>query len=70
MLKAIMYQTVFAWYLATFVYQIGSRIEIGTFNIANVIIISVIAIIVMAILLKSNKRKKCAGCPYCNSCNK
>ena len=70
MLKAITYQTVFAWYLATFVYQIGSRIENGTFNIANVIIISVIAIIVMAILLKSNKRKKCAGCPYCNSCNK
>ena len=70
MLKAITYQTVFAWYLATFIYQIGSRIETGTLNLANIIIISIIAIIVMIVLLKNNKRKECAGCPYCNSCNK
>lgn len=70
MLKAIIYQTVFAWYLATFIYQIGSRIEAGILNLSNIIIITVIAIIVLAILLKSNKRKKCLRCPYCNSCNK
>ena len=70
MLKAITYQTVFAWYLATFVYQIGSRIETGTLNIANIIIISIITIIVLAILLKNNKKKECSRCPYCNSCNK
>ena len=70
MLKAITYQTVFAWFLATFVYQIGSRIEAGTFNFANMIIITIIVIIVVAILLKNNKKKECAGCPYCNSCNK
>lgn len=70
MLRAITYQTVFAWFLATFVYQIGSRIEKGTLNIANIIIISIITIIVLSILLKNNKKKECAGCPYCNSCNK
>ena len=70
MLKAITYQTVFAWFLATLVYQIGSRIETETLNLANIIIVSIIAIIVVAILLKNNKRKECAGCPYCNSCNK
>lgn len=70
MLKAITYQTVFAWYLATFIYQIGSRIENGTLNLANIAIISIIAIIVATVLLKSNKRRECASCPYCNSCNK
>lgn len=70
MLKAITYQTVFAWYLATFVYQIGSRIETGTLNFANIIIVTIIAVIVVAILLKNKKSKECAGCPYCNSCNK
>lgn len=70
MLKAVTFQTVFAWVLACIVYQIGHRIETGTLNLANIIIIAVIAIVVIAILLKNNKRKECAGCPYCNSCNK
>ena len=53
MLKAIAFQTSFAWILATIVYQIGSRIENGTFNFANLLVISIIAGIVIYILLKS-----------------
>ena len=70
LLKAVIFQTVFAWILATLVYQIGSRIENGVFSLADIIIILIIAVIVLAILFKKNKKKECAGCPYCSSCNK
>ena len=70
MLKAVAFQTVFAWILATLVYQIGSRIENGTFNIANIIVIAIIAIVVFLILFRGGKKKECAGCPYCDSCSK
>ena len=69
MLKAVLFQTVFAWCLATIVYQIGSRIEKGTFNIANILIIIAILILVLFIIFKT-KKDKCAGCPYCKSCDK
>ncbi len=69
MLKAVLFQTVFAWCLATIVYQIGSRIENGTFNIANILIILAILILVCFILFKT-KKDKCSSCPYCKSCNK
>lgn len=71
MLKAIAFQTAFAWILATTVYQVGSRIENGTFNIANLLILAVIFAIVITILMKDRKNKsnECRGCPYCNSCN-
>ena len=53
-------------------YQIGSRIENKTFNIANFLIIVVIAGIIISILVKNTKSKgkECRACPYCNSCNK
>lgn len=72
MLKAIAFQTSFAWILATIVYQVGSRIEHGTFNFANLLIVALIAVIVISILMKGrkNKGKECSGCPYCGSCNK
>jgi len=70
MLKAVTFQTVFAWILATIVYQIWSRIENGTFNIANIIIISIIVLLIFLILLKKDKEKGCAGCPYVGSCDK
>ena len=69
MLKTVCFQTICAWILATIVYQIGSRIENGTLNIANVIIIGVIVAIVLFIILKERKNKKkcgnCDSCPYC-----
>ena len=68
MLKAVLFQTTFAWILATIVYQIGSRMENGSFNLANILIVSVIAIIVLSILFRT-KKDKCTACPYCKSCN-
>ena len=70
MLKAVLFQTTCAWILATLVYQIGSRIENGTFNIANVLIIGAILIAVISICISIFKKKKdgCASCPYCDSC--
>ncbi|MBQ2835950.1 MAG: ferrous iron transport protein B [Clostridia bacterium] len=72
MLKAIGFQTGFAWLLATAVYQIGSRIENGTFNWANLLVIVIIAAIVV-VILKGNKKEnvdECKDCPYCSSCKK
>ncbi len=68
MFKAVAFQTIFAWVLATIVYQIGSRIENGTFNLANIIVIAIILIVVLMILLKNSKNSNCTGCPYCSSC--
>lgn len=72
MLKAVAFQTIFAWCLATAVYQIGSRIENGTFNWANLLIVGIIVTIVVMIL-KGNKKEntdECKDCPYCSSCKK
>jgi len=71
MLKAVAFQTILAWILATIVYQIGSRIERGVINWANILIISIILIIVIYILLSfKDKKSECSSCPYCSSCNK
>jgi len=69
LLKAVTFQTVFAWMLATLVYQIGSRLEKATLNIANIVIILIILILVCLILFRKDK-KECAGCPYAGSCDK
>lgn len=69
LLKAVTFQTIFAWILATLVYQIGSRLEEGTLNIANIVIILIILILVCLILFRKDK-KECAGCPYAGSCDK
>ena len=70
MLKAVLFQTICAWILATIVYQIGSRIENGTFNIANIIVIGVILIAVISIIISKlrNKKDGCSNCPYCDNC--
>jgi len=71
-LKAITFQTVFAWLLATGVYQIGSRIENGTFNFANLFVIAIIFAIAI-LILKGNKKEEgqeCKSCPYATSCDK
>ncbi|MCI8273505.1 MAG: ferrous iron transport protein B [Clostridia bacterium] len=69
-LKALAYQTIFAWSLATIAYQIGSRLENGTLNMANILIISGIAIIVIKVLsgMKKETKNGCRNCPYSNSC--
>ncbi len=70
MLKAVLFQTTCAWVLATIVYQIGSRIEDGTFNLANVIVITIILIVVLCIIISKlkNSRIGCSNCPYCDNC--
>ena len=70
LLKAVCFQTLCAWILATIVYQIGSRIENGTLNIANIIVSVVILAIVLFVIISSIKRKNkgCTSCPYCDSC--
>ena len=70
MFKAVAFQTIFAWILATLVYQIGSRLINGTLNIANIVIISIIIIIVCLIIFRKDENDKCSGCPYAKSCNK
>jgi ferrous iron transport protein B len=72
MLMAVAFQTVLAWILATIVYQIGSRIENGVFNLANVVVIGSLLIIIILILVskRKNKNSPCSSCPYCKSCDK
>ena len=72
MLKAVAFQTICAWILATVVYQIGSRIEQGVINIANVLVGGVILAIVLALLIRQfgKKESECASCPYCDTCKK
>ncbi len=72
LLKALAFQTSLAWVLATFVYQIGSRIEKGIFNMVDIGFIGVIVglvILIIRALFKKNKNE-CVECPYCRSCNK
>ena len=70
MLKAVAFQTIFAWLLATVVYQIGSRIEQDILSLADLIVIGIILLIVLAILIRKDKNNECAGCPYSTDCNK
>jgi len=70
MLKAVAFQIIIAWWLATAVYQIGSRLEKGTINLANVAVIAVIIGIVVLILSKKNKNIGCINCPYVKECDK
>lgn len=70
MLKAVLFQTACAWVLATIVYQVGSRIENGSLNVANVVVIGIIVLVVLGICISKIKGKKdgCSSCPYCDSC--
>ena len=72
LLKALAFQTGLAWVLATFVYQIGNRIEKEIFNIVDIVFIAIIVglvIVIIRALFKKNKNE-CVECPYCRSCNK
>lgn len=69
-IKAITFQTTFAWILATAVYQIGSRIEKRIFNFADLLIIGIILGLIMLILNDSKEDDECRSCQYANSCKK
>lgn len=70
--RAVLFQISLAWILATAVYQVGTRIENGIINIANILVLIFLLIIVLGIVLLKTKTKdnKCIRCPYCKSCTK
>lgn len=72
MLKAVAFQTICAWILGCIVYQVGSKIENGVLNIANVIVGGIIIVIIAVIILSKIGKKdtECSSCPYCDSCKK
>ena len=65
MLKVVVFQIVFAWSLAVLIYQIGSRIENGSFNIWNFIILGIIWLIFFMLLTSKQKYSQCEGCRKC-----
>ena len=75
LLKVVCFQTGCAWGLATIVYQIGSRIENGTLNLADILVVGAILLIIFAIARSAWKRTRqgdtgCTSCPYCKTCEK
>lgn len=70
MLKAVAFQTILAWLLATIVYQIGSRIEKGLMSFADLLIILAILIVVISILVRKKRENECCNCPYSKACDK
>lgn len=65
MLKVVIFQIVFAWSLAVLIYQVGSRIENGSFNIWNFIILGIIGLIFFMLLTSKQKCSQCEGCGKC-----
>ena len=64
-LKVVVFQIVFAWSLAVLIYQVGSRIENGSFNIWNFIILGIIGVIFLMLLTSKQKCSQCEGCRKC-----
>ena len=72
LLKAVSFQTGIAWFLATFIYQIGNRIEKGLFNVIDIIFIFgciiIISLIIKTLAKQNNTRNTL--CSYCKMCGK
>ena len=68
--KAICFQTILAWILATLVYQIGSRLQY--ISLADILVALVVLLIVFFVIKNSIKRSKngCTTCPYADNCKK
>ncbi len=66
MLKAVTFQTIYAWLIATIFYQIASHIK--GINIANTVIISLLVIVIILIIVRTKKHTGCENCPYCDKC--
>ena len=71
-LKVVTFQIVFAWCLATIVYQIGNVIEKGVLNNISSIIALIIIISIVFLILNRKKpeNSECGGCLYCKDCEK
>lgn len=72
LLKVVSFQTGIAWFLATFIYQIGNRIEKGLFNVIDIIFIFgciiIISLIIKTLAKQNNTRNTL--CSYCKMCGK
>ncbi len=66
MLKAVAFQTTYAWLIATVFYQVASRLK--GINIANTVIVSLLILIVILIIVRTRKHTGCENCPYCDKC--
>ena len=66
MLKAVAFQTTYAWLIATLFYQIASRIK--GINLVNTVIILLLILIVILIIIRTKKHTGCENCPYCDKC--
>ncbi len=67
MLLAVIFQTTYAWLIATIFYQVASHIK--GINIANTVIIGLLLLIVVLIIVRTRKHTGCENCPYCDKCN-
>ena len=65
MLKVVIFQIVFAWSLAVLIYQVETRIENGSFNIWNFIILVIIGLIFFMLITSKQKCSQCEGCRKC-----
>ena len=70
MLKAVTFQTMLAWIIATIVYQVGSRLESGVITAMDIVIVLAILIVVVSIIAKEKNVDECAKCPYSKSCTR
>ncbi len=66
MLLAVLFQTSYAWLIATLFYQIASRIKYV--NIANLVIILLLLFIIIIVIVRTKKHTGCENCPYCDKC--
>ena len=70
-LRVIIFQIALAWFLATLVYQIGSRIENKTFRLSDMLVtVAIFTIAYFILKSKINKNNKCNRCPYYRDCEK
>ena len=68
MFKVITFQIIFAWCLATVVYQIGSRIERGMSNFYGFLFVISIITLIFIVFAFDNSKKKDKKCPHSKAC--
>lgn len=68
-LNIILFQVSLAWFISTFVYQIGIRIKNNAINIIDFLVVIILFIAVKRIVFYI-KNYKCKDCSYYNCCHK
>lgn len=70
-LKAIAFQTIIAWILASIIYKIGNKIENGIISVSDIIATIIVVIIIIKVILNANKKRKnrCENCICNKSCS-